>query len=152
MFSRDLIPGVKRRCLASFTPAAPHPLLYMSMTKRSIRSICTESRLNKSGSCVRVTSVSVRSGMLVQAAHVKLCRTPLGCGRVVVPRILTSQDRSRLYELECHGNSFQYQSPPRAPKIQRSRKIGLPKPRHRCPLCEHRLFYDPTLQHVPNAR
>ncbi len=25
IFSSDLLPVVKRRCLASFTPAAPHP-------------------------------------------------------------------------------------------------------------------------------
>ena len=69
MLSSDLVPEVNRRNLASFTPAAPHHLLYISTKKRSIRCMWIDSIPNMLGFDVSATNVSVRSGKLVQTAQ-----------------------------------------------------------------------------------
>ena len=79
IFSNDLPPVVKRRILASLTRSAPHPFLYISTTKDSIHCICSELRLNRSGLYVRASSVSVSSGMLLQAAHAVFLPHPRNC-------------------------------------------------------------------------
>ena len=76
---------MKRRCIASLPRSAPHPLLYMSMTKDYIRCICTELRQNRSGLYVRASSVSVSFGMLLQAAQAVFVPHPRNCEGVSHP-------------------------------------------------------------------
>ena len=47
MLSSDFVTEVNRRSVASFTPAAQHPLLYISITKRSIRFMWLDSIPNR---------------------------------------------------------------------------------------------------------
>ena len=76
---------MKRRCLASLPRSAPHPLLYMSTTKDTIRCIYTELRQNRSGWYVRASSVSVSSGILLQAAQAVFLPRPRNCEVVSHP-------------------------------------------------------------------
>ena len=57
--SSDLVLEVNRRSVASFTTAAPHPLLYIRTTKPSIRCILIDSVPNMLGFNVSATNVSV---------------------------------------------------------------------------------------------
>ena len=102
MLSSDLVPEVNRRSMASFTLAAPHPLLYISTTKRSIRCMWIDSIPSMLGLNVRATNVSVKSGKLIQSAQAvflphpqeteKWCHIPLGCGTESVRWTLTDQE------------------------------------------------------------
>ena len=69
MFYSDLVPEVNKRSLTSFTPAALHPLLYISATKHSISCMWIDSIPNMLVFNVSTTNVSVRYGKLFQTAQ-----------------------------------------------------------------------------------
>ena len=85
MFSRVVLPLVKRRCLASLTLAKPHPLLYIITTNRSSFSMWRDPRLKHDGALVSASSVSVSPGVFCQDAQTVFLPHPRKCDVVSHP-------------------------------------------------------------------
>ena len=85
MFSRVVLPLVKRRCLASLTLAKPHPLLYIITTHRSSFCMWRDPRLKHDGALVSASSVSVSPGVFCQDAQAVFFPHPRKCDVVSHP-------------------------------------------------------------------
>ena len=85
MFSRVVLPLVKRRCMASLTLAKPHPLLYIITTNRFSFCMWRDPRLKHDGALVCASSVSVSPGVFCQDAQAVFFPHPRKCDVVSHP-------------------------------------------------------------------